>query len=112
MNGTTDTISTYTTPYVWNPVTRVWQLGVETGPVVTEEFIPFGGELPEECVEEEPEEPEVKGEQVQVINHQLPEVKGEQAVAPGVPTAVNAGIGTEESPLGSRRNPLWLLAVG
>ena len=29
-----------------------------------------------------------------------------------VPTAVDAGIGTEESPLGSGRNPLWLLAVG
>lgn len=41
------------------------------------------------------------------------EVAGEQAE---VPTAVDAGIGigmgTEQSPLGSRGNPLWLLAVG
>ena len=49
---------------------------------------------------------EVKGEQ----GHQVldVEVKGEQAT---VPTAVDAGLVTEDAPLGARHNPLWLLAV-
>lgn len=58
---------------------------------------------------------EVKGEEGDGDDNQPPmtvEVKGEQGVAPGVPTAVDAGLGSDELPLGSRRNPLWLLAVG
>jgi hypothetical protein len=59
--------------------------------------------VPDECTVAPPE---VKGEQ----GH-APQVKGVQAVAPAVPTAIEAGIGSPETPLGSRRNPLWLLAL-
>ena len=106
IQGTTTWVDVYTTTSVWNPVTRAWELGEQTGPVRTDEvYVPYSEEVFEEvCVEE----PEVKGEQGHVIKHELPEVPA----SPAVPTAVDAGLGGAESPLGSPRNPLWLLAVG
>ena len=56
--------------------------------------------------EETNTEPCVKGEQGN--NPPLVEVKGVQ----GVPTAVDAGLGGDNSPIPAGRNPLWLMVIG
>ncbi len=96
----------YTTASVWNPVTRAWELGEETGPVRADEaFVPYtDAEFEEECVDE----PDVKGEQGNNNPPPMVEVKGVQ----GVPTAVDAGLGGDNSPIPAGRNPLWLMVIG
>ncbi len=103
----------YTTPSVWNLVTREWELGDETGPVTendtftaytAQELVDLG------CVEVEGEQ----GHHGHHGNHNpgTPEVKGEQAT---VPTQVEAGLGTlPASPTqgSSGGSPLWLLMIG
>lgn len=108
LQGTVTWTDLYTTVSVWNPVTRAWQLGDETGPVRTDEqYVPYSDdEFEEKCAEE----PEVAGEQAQVMDHEA-QSPGAEAAGAEVPTAVDAGT-AEESPLqvvgGSS---LWLMAI-
>ena len=106
LQGAMTWVDVYTTPAVWNPETRAWELGQETGPVRTdEEYVAWSDErFEDECAEE----PEVRGEEAEVLEDEVspPEVKGEQAV---VPSAVDAGLASNQNPLDVRRNPLWLV---
>ena len=100
----------YTTASVWNPVTRAWELGEETGPVRADEaFVPYtDAEFEEECVDE----PDVKGEQGNNNPPPIVEVKGVQGV---VPTAVDAGLGGHNSSDPGWTQPAvvaWSSAVG
>lgn len=106
LQGATSWVDVYTTPAVWNPETRAWELGEETGPVRTdEEYVAWSDErFEEECAEE----PEVRGEEADVLQDEVstPEVKGEQAV---VPTVVDAGLTSNQNPLDVGLNPWWLV---
>jgi hypothetical protein len=105
----------YTTPFVWDHVTKTWVLGEETGPVVENDTLtPYTAQELEDlgCVEVEGEQGH-KPPKHHPNTPSTPEVKGEQATVPTEVEAGLAGTPADRVPAGGGSNlPLWLLSVG
>jgi hypothetical protein len=105
----------YTTPFVWDHVTKTWVLGEETGPVVENDTLtPYTAQELEDlgCVEVEGEQGH-KPPKHHPNTPSTPEVKGEQATVPTEVEAGLAGTPADRVPAGGGSNlPLWLLSLG